>query len=433
MSLYGELLVIAALVVAGGLLAAAEIAILTARRGTLEQLAARGKRAARTALALAREPNRFLPAVRTCTTLLSALAAAYGGAAVVPRVGAWLAGCPVRFVAEHARAVALAAVAVAVAFLLLVLGELAPKRLGLAGGGRLALLAALPMRGLAAAARPVVWLAGAATEAVLFLLRARGAPRETVSIDDIEHLMRAGTLAGVLAPAEERVAQRALRFGDRTVREIMRPRIDIDAIDVDTPPDEVIGAVAMSGFSRLPVHEGDIDHVLGFVYTKDLLRQQHLGWPVELRKMVRPALLVPGSLKIDRLLEMFRGKRVQMAIVLDEYGGTDGLVTLEDVLEELVGEIHDEHRLDREQRVVRRDAHTWLVDGRVNFDDLLEQLGLDYLRSEETREFNTVAGLVLAVLDHVPRVGERLAWKELQLEVVDMDGVRIDRVMVATP
>lgn len=433
MSLVWEMSIILALILANGFFAAAEIAILTARRGRLEQLAAQGKRGARMALELARDPHRFLPTVQVGVTLVGTLAAAFGGATAVDPLAAWMAESPARLVAEHRQAIALAIVVLVLAFFLLVLGELVPKRLALAKGERLAVFVAGPMHRLAAAARPAVWLMNAVTEAVLFFLRARHVPEQTVSLDDIEHLIRAGKRAGVLAPVEERVVQRALRFGDRKVREIMHPRIDIDALDVDTPPDEVIGAVAMAGFSRLPVHEGDIDHILGFVYTKDLLRQQHMGWPVELRKMIRPALLVPGSLGIDRLLEMFREKRVQMAIVLDEYGGTDGLVTLEDVVEELIGEMHDEHRVDRGDEVVQRDEHTWLADGRVNFDDLLEQLGLGHLRSDQTREFNTVAGLVLAVLDRIPRVGEHAAWQGLDVEVVEMAGVRIDRVKVAVP
>ena len=154
----------------------------------------------------------------------------------------------------------------------------------------------------------------------------------------------------------------------------MRPRIEIDALDVDTPADEVIGAVAMAGFSRLPIHEGDLDHIIGFVYTKDLLLRQHMGWPIELRKLVRPALLVPESLRIDKLLERFRQKRTQMAIVLDEFGGTEGLVTMEDVLEELVGEIHDEHRVERPQQIVARDESSWFVDAGLPLHELLERM-----------------------------------------------------------
>jgi putative hemolysin len=433
MLLVWEILIIVGLILANGFFAAAEIAILTARRGRLEQLAGSGRRAARRALELARNPNRFLPTVQVGITLVGTLAAAYGGATAADYLADLLGQSDHAFVAAHRGGIALAIVVVGITFLSLILGELVPKRLALARAERLALIVAGPLSAMAAVLRPVVWLMGVSTETILFLLRARGVQEPAVSIDDIEHLIKAGTLAGLLAPAEQRVARRALRFGDRTVREIMRPRIEIDAVDVDTPPDEVIGAVAMAGFSRLPVHEGDIDHIIGFVYTKDLLRQQHLGWPVELRKMVRPALLVPGTLPIDRLLEMFREKRTQMAIVLDEYGGTDGLVTLEDVLEELVGEIHDEYHQDRGQEIVKRDETSWLVDGTVNFDDLLRQLGLDRLRTAETREFNTLAGMILAILGRIPLVGERLTWEVLSLEVVDMDGLRIDRVLVALP
>ena len=201
-----------------------------------------------------------------------------------------------------------------------------------------------------------------ASTLALWLLGRRKGREKTVSIEDIEHLIRTGTHQGLLDPAEQLLARRALRLGDRTVRDVMRPRIEIDALDVDTPADEVIGAVAMAGFSRLPIHEGDLDHIIGFVYTKDLLLRQHMGWPIELRKLVRPALLVPESLRIDKLLERFRQKRTQMAIVLDEFGGTEGLVTMEDVLEELVGEIHDEHRAERQQQIVARDDSSWFVD-----------------------------------------------------------------------
>ena len=213
-----------------------------------------------------------------------------------------------------------------------------------------------------------------AANALLWVFICRKPRNKAVSLEDIEHLIHAGAHQGALDPAEQLLAGRALRLGDRTVRDIMRPRIEIDALDVDTPADEVIGAVAMSGFSRLPIHEGDLDHIIGFVYTKDLLLRQHMGWPIELRKLVRPPLLVPESLRIDKLLERFRQKRTQMAIVLDEFGGTEGLVTMEDVLEELVGEIHDEHRAERQQQIVARDVASWFVDAGLPLHELLERI-----------------------------------------------------------
>jgi putative hemolysin len=227
------------------------------------------------------------------------------------------------------------------------------------------------------------------------------------------------------------LASKALRLGDLTVREIMRPRIEIDALDVDTPPDEVIGAVAMAGFSRLPVHEGDLDHIIGFVYTKDLLLRQHMGWPIELRKLVRPALLVPETLRIDRLLGLFREKRTQMALVLDEFGGTEGLVTMEDVLEEIVGEIHDEHRVERQQPIVQRSPTSWVVEAGVSLHDLLERIGMSDYRSELPQEVSTVGGLVLSLLGRIPKAGDSADWKQLSLKVVAMDGHRLDHVQVS--
>jgi len=211
----------------------------------------------------------------------------------------------------------------------------------------------------------------------------------------------------------------------------MRSRLEIDALDIDTPPHEVVGAVVMSGFSRVPVYEGDVDHIVGFVYIKDILRQMHMGWPAELQKLLRPAPFVPETLPLDRLLQVFRKERTQMAIILDEYGGTVGLVTMEDVLEEFVGEIHDEHRNDEKLEIARRDETTWDVNGGLSLRDLLDSVGLPELYSSAPPDVHTVGGLIQCVLDRVPEVGDRTAWQALALEVVEMEGVRISRVLVS--
>ncbi len=431
MSIAGELLLILALILANGFFAAAEIAIITARRSRLERQAAEGNRRARLAAELARDPARFLSTVQVGITLVSTLTAVVGGAELVDYLGNRLVPWG-GIVARYSHALALGLVVLGITFLSLLLGELVPKRLALAGAERLALFVSRPMYWLSWTCRPVVWILARASDAILFFVAPRVAREPTVMVEDIEHLIKTGTREGVLAPEEQMVARRALRLGDRTVREVMRPRVEIDALDIDTPPDEVLGAAAMAGFSRLPVHEGDLDHIIGFVYMKDLLRQQHMGWPMELRKLVRPALLVPETIPLDRLLELFRERRTQMAIVLDEFGGTDGLVTLEDVLEELVGEIHDEYRQDRTQDIVRRDAKSWLVDATVSLDDFLVQAGLEELRTTSHREFSTVGGLIIHALGRIPRVGDRTQWEGLYLEVVDMDGPRIDRLLVTS-
>jgi putative hemolysin len=279
-------------------------------------------------------------------------------------------------------------------------------------------------------ARPIVWLMGVSTDAGLWLLRMRAEAEPSVSLDDIEHLIDTGTAEGVVEPFEQRLALEALRLGEHTVREIMRPRIDLDAMDVDTPPDEILGTVAMAGFSRLPVYEGDLDHIIGFVHIKDLLRQLHLGWPLELRKLLHPALFVPESMRLDRLLELFQEKHNQLAIVLNEYGGTEGMVTLEDVVEEIVGEIRDEHRRTDQQDFVRRDDGSWLIDAGVTINSLVDRLEVDHHDSSENRGFNTLGGLILDQLGRIPSIGDTTDWNGLHLEVVDMDGQRIDRVLV---
>jgi putative hemolysin len=430
MPLGWELLIILGLIVANGFFAAAEIAILTARRSRLEARAKAGDRRSRVALRLASNPQYFLPTVQVGISLVGTLASAFGGARIVDYLAEAMAGVPLRFVDNNREAIALGIVVLCITFFSLVIGELVPKRLALAGAEGLARSVALPMQFLALAARPAVWFLGLVTESILFLLGSHTSKTDAISVEEIEHLIRAGALEGVLEPAEQKVAVKALRLGDRKVNELMRPRIEVDAMDIDTPHDEVMGAMAMSGFSRLPVYEGDLDHIIGFVYNKDLLRELHMGRAINLRKVLRPVLFVPETLSIDRLLDMFRKRRTQMAVVLDEYGGTEGLITLEDILEELIGDVHDEHRLDQQQEIVRRDEHSWLVDGAVNLDDLLERMGLEELKPPPPRDFNTLGGLIQSTLDRIPRIGERIEWNRLSLEVVDMDGPRIDRILI---
>jgi putative hemolysin len=422
-----EILIVLALILANGFFSGAEMAIVASRRGRLRQLAEKGDRAAAIALDLATNPDKFLPTVQVGITLVGTLAAAYGGDQLVSDLAGWIAEHAPARVAAAARPIALTLFVATLSFVTLLLGELVPKRLALRRAEDFARLAAPAMRLFAQIVKPLVWAMGASTSAVLFLLGAHKQEGPTVSVDDIEHLLEAGRAEGVLEPVEQAVAIEALRLGERTVRDIMRPRIDLDAIDIETPPGEVLGAIAMAGYSRLPVYEGSLDHILGYVSLKDVLRHNWMGWPIELRKIMHRALFVPETMPLDRLLELFQKERNQLAIVLDEYGGTEGLVTLEDVIEELVGEIHDEHRRETTAFVQREDG-SWLVDGGAGVEDLAERLGmkLDGL----PRDYSTVSGLVLAELERIPSTGDTLPWRGLVIEVVDMDGRRIDKLLV---
>lgn len=432
LGVWSELLIIFLLILLNGFFAAAEIAILTARRGRLQQWSHEGDQAAQVALNLAHDADRFLPTVQVGITVVSTLAAAFSGAHFADVLAESIARVPGSWFAAHRQTLALGVVVAGLSFCSLILGELVPKRVALQNAEPLARLVAYPMLVLQRLSQPAVWVLYSTTRVVLRLLGQNTEQKLTVSLEDIQHLIDVGSKAGLLEHAEHRVATQALSLGDRTVREVMRPRIDIDALDIDTPSDEVMGALAMSGFSRVPVCEGDIDHIVGFVYLKDVFLQLYFDRPIDLRRLVRPPLFVPKTLSISRLLQLFQQHRTQLAIVLDEYGGTEGMVTLEDVLEMLVGAIHDERRPeDHAQDIVQRPDGSLLVDAKVNLHELQKTLAVSRWSEPPPRGVGTVSGLVLALLRRPPRVGDRVTWSDFTFEIVDMDDYRIDRLLVA--
>jgi putative hemolysin len=425
-----EILVILGLVLLNGFFSGAELAVLTAKRNRLEQAATSGSKGAQAALALLSDTNRFLSAVQIGITGVGTLAAAYGGVSLVRELSDWLDTTPVPLAARYSEGLALAIVTGSIAFASLVFGELVPKRVALAYAEALARFVAIPMFLLSYVARPIIALLGYVTSAVLSILRINVSDQPIVTVDDIAHLVETSREQGVLRTAEEEVLLEALQLRSRRARDVMRSRIDIDAVDVNTPPDEIVGVVAMSGFSRLPVYEDNLDHIIGFIYNKDLLMQLHLKRQIDVRRMLRQPLLIPESLTLEKLLVAFQERRTQMAIVLDEFGGTRGLVTFEDILEELVGEIYDEHRRDEQQAIVQRDDRSWLVDGRVSIRELSENLPEQVSLGQAASEALTVAGLAMAVSQSMPNVGDRLSSGDVTLEIVDMDGPRIDRILV---
>ncbi|MEX0937566.1 MAG: hemolysin family protein [Pirellulales bacterium] len=428
-----EILIILGLILLNGYFAAAEIAVLTARRNRLQQAAEEGNRSARAALALVADTDRFLSTVQVGITGVGTFAAAYGGVSLVAQLADSLATSGVPLIANNGNAIALGLVTCAIAFASLVLGELVPKRIALAYAERLAQFVALPMRLLSIVAQPAVAVLGFATTTILRLFRVESTSELQVSVDDIEHLIETGMEQGVLEASEHEMVLEALQLRNRRVRDVMRPRIDIDAVDLETPSQELVGCVAMSGFSRLPVYEGDLDHIVGFVYNKDVLQQFYLGRDIKLRSLLREPLFIPEFMTLDRVLVLFQERQTQLAMVLDEFGGTRGMVTIEDVVEELVGEIHDEHRHDEKQRIVRRDENSWWVDGQLPVHDLAEHLPKTVKLPLGARPASTVAGLVLTSLEELPSVGDVVECGDVQIEVVDMDGTRLDRLLVTVP
>lgn len=429
-SVVTELFFILLLILANGFFAGAEIAIIAAGRGRLQQQADAGHHGAKLALELAADPNQFLPTVQVGISLIGTFAAAFGGSRIAGYLATALKTVPNQWISGHAESLALGVVVLCMTYLSTVIGELVPKRMALMHANTLAGIVAWPMHVLARIARPAVLVMARSTDAVLWLMGSQNAARQSVSIDDIQHLIETGTEEGIVAPVEQRLAVEALRLGEKSVKNIMRPRVEMDALDINTPPQEVLGALAMAGFSRLPIYEENLDQIIGYIHLKDIVRQQYMGWAIDLRKLLHPALFIPESMPIDRLLLRFQEQHNQLAIVLDEFGGTAGMVTLEDVVSELVGEIRSESRSDDVQRMVQRDDKSWLVDGQVTIDDVADKLHLRHPDLLAPRNFSTVAGLVLTRLDRIPKIGESVNWLGLRFEVVDMDGPRIDRVWI---
>ena len=431
-----ELSVILLMALLNGFFAAAEIAILTARRGRLEKWAEEGDGPSAVALQLAHDADRFLPTVQVGITLVGTFASAFAGARLATPLAESLGHAPLTWIADRRVGLSLTIVVCGVAVMQLIIGELVPKRIAFQNAEPIARFVAYPMLLLQRVSRPAIWFLHGTTSLMLRLLGQKIMPQRTVSVEDIQHLIETGTQAGVLEESEQKMAMEALRLGNRTVVDILRPRIDIDAVDIDTPSDEVVGAIAMSGFSRVPVCEGTIDQIVGFVYIKDVFLQQYLGRPIDLRRLIRPPLFIPKSVTISRLLELFQEHKTQLAIVLDEYGGTQGMVTFEDIMEMLVGEIHDELRHeraskhDREQDIVKREDGSLLIDGTVNLHQLEEALETTRWSEPPPRGIGTVSGLVLSLLKRPPQIGDVLAWNDLRIEVIDMDGPKLDRLLI---
>ncbi len=423
--------VIVVLMIASGFFAASEIAIVSARRGRLEQRAEAGSGGARAALQLAAEPNRFLATVQVGITLIGVVAAAFGGSVLEQPLREFLQPY---VSARYVQPLAFSIVVLLITYLSLIIGELVPKRLALQNAELVAARVAPVMRFVSTIAAPAVWLLAMSTQGVLRLLGRANEEEEQVTEEDILSLVREGTAGGTLEVAERDLIERVFNFTDVTVRSIMTPRTEIFAVAEDQPLDSIVTQVIEAGFSRIPVYRGSLDTVVGILYAKDILRATQLaretGEAPKLAELLRLPVFVLEHQRITAVLQTFKQSRTHLALVLDEYGQTDGLLTLEDVLEQLMGDIADEYD-EADTMVVQRPDGSWLVDGLLSYANAEQLIGLP-ARSELTQlpSFETVAGLLLALLEHIPTTGETAQLNDWHFEVVDMDGVRIDKILI---
>ncbi|HEX9371807.1 MAG TPA: hemolysin family protein [Roseiflexaceae bacterium] len=430
-SLLVEVLLIVVLMLANGFFAASEIAIVSARKGRLEQRAEQGSRGAAAALELAENPNRFLSTVQVGITVIGTFAAAFGGANLAEPIQALLNGVPA--LAPFAEHISLAIVVLLISYLSLILGELVPKRLALQSAEGVSVAIAPLMRGLSRLASPIVSFLTGSTELVLRLLGRHQIAETPVTEDDIIALVREGAEEGTVEAAEQELIANVFSVADRTVRSLMTPRTQIVAVALDTPLAEALSKIAESGYSRVPVYEDSLDRIAGILYIKDLLQSWGRPETPELKSLLRPPLYLLESQRALVAFQQLKQQRGGQAIVIDEYGQVAGLITLEDILEEMVGDIADEYD-EVGESIVRRDDGSYLIDGLLSFADVQERLGLpEVTELTHGQDFETVAGFVLALLGRIPRAGERVQWQGYTFEVVDMDGRRIDKVLLQPP
>jgi len=422
-----ELLIIFCLLLANGVFALAEIAILSAKKVRLQQAAERGSAGARAALALANSPGGFLSTVQVGITLVGILMGAFSGGTLADLLTGSLRHVP--WLAPYARPASIGLVVVFTTYLSVVVGELAPKRIGLSNPEQIAAAIAAPMRWLSRAATPVVWVLEKSSEGLLRLLGIRAAAELPVTEEELKVLIEQGTEAGVFEAAERELLGRVLKLGDRRVGALVVPRTEIVWFDAHEEPAGIRAKITEGIYSRFPVCEGSPDRILGIVSAHDLLLQSLSGAPLDLRAALQPPLFVPESLRAFRLLELFRDTGNQFAVVLDEHGGTHGIVTPTDILEAIVGEIPElgEHS---EARIQQRHDGSWLVDGTLLVDEFIHYFHLAPILSGAALGFETMGGFMGSHLGRIPTTGDSLQLGDLRLEVIDMDGYRVDKILV---
>jgi putative hemolysin len=419
-----EILIILLLVLLNGAFAMSELAIVSSRRSRLMAMQKRGVRGADTALALAEDPKRFLPTVQVGITMVGIIAGAFGGARLSGTVAHALEMLP--FPVPFVQEVAFALVVLVITYLSLILGELVPKQLALRDPEKIAILVARPLALLARITAPMVWLLGASSALVLRFFGPAPTSDQSVTEEEVKAVVAEGAEAGALETEERHMIERVLRLGDKPVRALMTPRNDIAWLDRNEPLENLPERLRASHVTRFIVADGRVDNVVGVVAAKDLLDQLLAGGPMSLDAALCQPMVLPDTLTALDALERLRGDPLGMALVLDEYGSFEGMVTASDLLEAIIGELGPSEAMPSEAAVLRFDG-SLLLDGSMPSDELRARLDLPEMPGAGT--YHTVAGLMLALLQRVPREGDRIVWAGWRFEVVDMDGRRVDKVL----
>ena len=423
-----EVLVILLLLLANGVFAMAELAVVSARKARLQQRASKGDVRARQALAQANNPNELLSTVQIGITLIGILAGAFGGATIAEEIGAVFAR--VSWLEAYSEALGVGLVVIVITYLSLILGELAPKRLALYNPEAIAMRLAQPMQVLAKITRPLNRLLTLSTDAVVRLVGGHPSAEPAVTEEEVRVLIEQGTQIGIFEREEEEMIKGVLRLDDQSLGGLMTPRRQVVWLDLAEPLEETRHKILHSGHGRFPVTDGNEEEILGIVHTKDLLGQVLRDQPLDLKAVLRSALFVPeGTLVLD-LLAKIKQQGSDMAIVIDEYGSAEGIVTSNDILEMIVGALPSDQIPEEPDARLREDG-SWLVDGMLSINLLKEMLGVEDLPGEKQVRYQTLGGFVLAQIGAIPSAGSAFEWEKYLFEVLDMDGNRVDKVLIA--
>lgn len=420
-----EIILLFSLILINGVLAMSEVALLTSKRSKLLAMASRGKKSAETALRISEDPTQFLSTIQIGITSIGLLSGIVGESIFARPLSIWLQSFAVPV--GIADITATVFVVVLVTYVAITVGELVPKRFGQTRPESIASFIARPMLLLSSATRPFVWVLSVTTNALLRLFGVGKHEQATVTEDEIEAILDEGSIAGLIEDQERELVKNVFRLDDRKLGSLMVPRSEIVFIDVNAPEAESFNLIAESVRSKIPVCDGDLDSIIGVLSAKTALSTLARGEKLSLREHLEPALYVPETLTGMKLLEQFKQSKAHIAFVVDEYGGLEGLVTLQDIFDSLIGEIVTAGEESTEP--IQRDDGSWLFEGDTPIHELKDSLLLDDVPEQDKGRYHTVSGLILLLLGKMPVAGDSVVLSGWKLEVVDMDGRRIDKIL----
>lgn len=424
-----EIIIIVLLILFNGILAMSEMAVVSSRKIRLQQQAESGDEKAKSALGLAKEPSNFLSTVQVGITLVGILNGAFGGAMVAKVISEWLS--KYEAIQPYSDSIAIALVVILITYFSLILGELVPKRLALSNPEKVATLMAKPMIAFSRIVLPLVRVINFSTDVILRFLGIKPSDEPTITEEEVRLLIKQGAHSGVFDETEIDMVNSIFRLGDRRIETLITPRPEIHWLDIEDPIEENIQKIMQSGHSRFPVGKGSLDDIQGVLVAKDLLSCRIKDENLNFNECIQPAVFVPQNMRAMKVLEVLReDPQPALVLVIDEFGGVQGLVTATDLLQAIVGELPDSGSV-YEPELYQREDGSWFVDGMLPIDEFLEVFRIGDLPEKEQGLYQTVGGLVMSALGRVPSAGDHFKWRNLYIEVADMDGFRVDKVLIS--